>query len=120
MTRINLISDLHPQAYMQFRELAANLQDTPFRAFETLRSAHDQALAYLGGKSKARAWYSAHQYGLAVDFVPLIDGKWNWNVKKEEWDVLKERAHSVGLLNDIPWDRAHVEHPLFRKIRATW
>jgi len=89
-----------------------------FGPFKIYRTPQRQVEMLRTGKSKAGPWSSAHQYGLAVDFVPYIRGSWSWTVPLTTWDHLREQAHKVGLLNDIEWDRAHVEHPAFAKLRA--
>ena len=73
---------LHPIAANAFQELAIDLQNqfeagstpTPFRAFEGYRSPSRQLalLQAVPPVTKARPWRSAHQYGLAVDFVPYV------------------------------------------------
>lgn len=119
---------LHPVARPVFLRLAqlldadfiAGRTSTLFRPFETYRTPQRQLLLFQANKSKttnAGPWSSAHQYGLAVDFVAYRD-QWSWDAS-EDWDHLRARATEVGLRNDIAWDRAHVEHPVFDQLRAT-
>jgi peptidoglycan L-alanyl-D-glutamate endopeptidase CwlK len=109
---------LAPVARSAFADLARLLaHDTPFRAFETYRGPSEQEGAFENGRSKAHAFESPHQFGLAVDFVPRINGNWTWNVPHELWDVLASKAAECGLLVPIAWDRAHVEHPAFKRVR---
>lgn len=117
--------EVHPVCRTQFMGLADALhlgwskQTIPvwFKPFEGLRAPDRQAEAYRKGNSKARAWESAHQYGLAIDFVPFVRGKFSWAVSTADWDILRNAAHEFGLRNDIAWDRAHVEHPRFSELR---
>lgn len=116
---------LHPIARPKFIQLAAQLRKDyddgrvghDFRIFETFRSPARQEYVNRKGNSKAQAFRSAHQYGLAVDFVPYLVGRgYYWDC--DAWDHLRRRAHEAGFLNDIPWDRAHVEHPLWKEIQT--
>ena len=66
------------------RELATGA--IPLRPFEAFRSPRRQAQLYAQGRTLpgkivtyANAWQSYHQYGLAVDFVFFVDGKWTWD-----------------------------------------
>lgn len=92
-----------------------------FDVFESVRLPDRQNQLFAKGRSKARAWQSPHQYGLAADFVPmrvrLDDGSerngWTWDVDVRHWDFLRERAKAHGLYNGIVWDRAHVESAMW-------
>lgn len=122
------VSYLHPRAYPIFLKLYRTLQAdyreglTPhcFEIFETYRSPQHQTFAKSAGRSQADAFWSAHQYGLAVDFVPHSLGRgFYWDAKQSEWDHLRMRAHELGLDNSIAWDRSHVQHPLWLELRTT-
>lgn len=114
---------LHPLAARQFVELhdeltrafEAGQTKTLFVPFETYRSPmrQDELYKQKPPVTKSRAWYSAHQYGLAVDFVAHDAEPWG---DEHDWDFLKATAERHGLLMPIKWDRVHVEHPLFRKL----
>ena len=67
--------------------------------------------------SRADMYQSAHQFGLAVDFVPWDNGRWSWDMK-HPWDALRAAAHKRGLLNELSWDRAHVEHRYWQALRG--
>lgn len=124
--RNDSLEAVHPAAYAAFVRLAELLADdyaagrtkTLFRVFETYRSPEDQDREVIEGNSNARAWTSAHQYGLAVDFVPY-DGGWSWD-QDHDWDWLKQRARSLGLDVPIAWDKVHVQHPHFLALQAAW
>lgn len=119
MTRERSLDLLAPVALIQFRKLADVLRrTTPLLVFETYRDPVEQELVFQEGRSKARAFQSAHQFGLAVDFVPFTDGKWHWpDVNDGVWDTLRVEATKLGLRNTIEWDRPHVEHPAFASVR---
>ncbi len=112
---------LLPSVRNDFANLARDLRrDTRFRPHTGYRSPADQEAAFRRGVTKARAFESAHQFGLALDFVPLGDGnKFVWpDPSDREWDQLRARARGFGLLNNIEWDRPHVEHRLWQRVRA--
>jgi len=83
-----------------------------FRVFETYRSPMRQDYLFEQTKStKARAWQSAHQFGLAADFVPVDEvGFWSWH-DTEDWNWLGQRARDCGLSQPITWDRPHICAP---------
>lgn len=111
---------LHPLARPAFETLAERLKnETVFRAFETYRSPLRQEILYPTGSTRARAWRSPHQYGLAVDFVPWVNGAWTWDADSP-WQQLREYATAAGLLCELDWDRAHVEHPAWKGDFSRW
>lgn len=120
----------HPICVKAFRSLESDLKgasvrgDIPFefRAFETYRTPQRQQLVLDAGTSRARMFQSAHQLGMAVDFVPWTDAKkWHWDVEMHWWSVLKGKAIAHGLDVPLSWDKAHVEHPLWNRVRiAMW
>lgn len=117
MTISRDLSELSPIAWPAFARLERRLLETPFRVFECWRSPARQRELLQLKRTKAGPWRSAHQYGLAVDFVPFIDGAWTWEVGRPTWDLLRLEARAVGLLCELDWDRAHVEHPAFAELR---
>ena len=119
---------IHPACRAKFIALADCLvQDkiagrtrSEFRAFETYRSPARQLELYKQRPpvTQAPPWTSAHQYGLAVDFVAWSEKGWSW-ANSEDWDHLDKRAFEYGLLRPISWDRPHIESPLWRAVQAT-
>lgn len=111
---------LHPVAFTQFTNLAMHLSDayskgdtrTHFRPFEGYRSPARQAhlMNQHPPVTKAGMWESAHQFGLAVDFVAFDGFQWSWN-DREDWLFLQRSARTFGLHVPIAWDKAHVQHP---------
>jgi hypothetical protein len=113
---------LAPVARAAFLGLDAYLRrETRFRCFETYRDPSAQAAAKAAGTSKASPFESAHQFGLAADFVPCTSGttgRWEWPpANSPEWDELRRAAKIFGLENAIEWDRPHVQHPVWRSVR---
>lgn len=124
-TIIKSIHSLHPLVFGQFNDLAMALRSdfkqgrtkTDFRVFETFRTPmRQEELFKLGKSTKASAYRSAHQYGLAADFVPF-GAFWNWD-EGNDYAHLAKRALDFGLTVPYAWDRVHVEHPDFNAIRA--
>lgn len=125
---------LHPIARAKFDTLTAWLASaytigeiaTLFKPFEGYRTPQRQAL--LADKSRedgsmvtgAGMWRSAHQFGLAVDYVALVelDGRtrWSWD-DNHDWDGLARIARSLGLEVPISWDRPHVVHPAWYQVK---
>lgn len=120
MTVIRDINALHPKFAPIAKRLAdalaadykAGLTKTDFQVFETYRSPLRQQELLAKGTTKAGPFKSAHQFGLAVDFVPRINGRWDWS-DFHEWEYMRNKAQSFGLSTPISWDLTHVEHPLF-------
>lgn len=132
------ITDLHAEVRGVFSALTENLalayqaNKTEFllEPFEGLRSPDRQLHLLSKGTTKVGPWKSAHQYGLAVDYVPrrLVFGSelsgvrdWHWPpVEHDDWEVLAELASAHGLITPIKWDKPHVEHPYWKQIRNVW
>lgn len=122
------IETLHPEFAPIVRRLAealagdykSGLTKTDFQVFETYRSPMRQLDLLAKGTTKAGPFQSAHGFGLAVDFVPRVGGRWTWEVQSSEWDYLRQKAKAFGLANSIQWDRPHVEHPRWSAIRKNF
>lgn len=65
--------------------------------FETYRSPSRQDKAKADGKSRAEAWLSWHQYGLAFDavFYNQIARNWYWD---GPWEDVAEIGKGLGLI----------------------
>jgi hypothetical protein len=112
---------LAPVARRSFLGLDAYLRrETRFRCFETYRDPARQAEALAAKTSKAAPFESAHQFGLAADFVPVHTLRgWEWPAAdNDEWDILRRAAKDFGLICPLVWDRPHVEHPAWAAVRA--
>ncbi len=124
----NPIDDLgwvHRKAREQFRGLRRDLEadyklgklNVWFRPFETYRTPMRQLNLQVGA-TNATEYQSAHQFGLAVDFVVWDPNtKWSWK-DAHPWHKLAEYAQRRGLRVPIAWDRVHVEHPVWPQLRA--
>lgn len=115
---------LHPMARGRFIMLANDLAEafkagdtrTLFLPFEGYRPPERQDEVFKAGKSKVRAWGSPHQFGLAVDFVPKVNGRWTW-AAEHDYDFLRRAALVRGLHRPISWDLVHIEHPAWEIVR---
>ena len=89
-----------------------------FQFYEGYRHPARQNHLFSKKKTRARAVYSAHQFGLGADFVPYVNGKWSWD-ESHPWGFLSATASSIGLCSGIAWDRPHVWHPLWDEVRRS-
>ena len=78
------------------------------------QDAYMQLAATIGGVTRADAWQSAHQYGLAADFVRKIDGQWSWD---GDFSVVKSVAEKYGCVVPMSWDPGHVESLDWRDLK---
>lgn len=114
------ISHLHPEARERFGAVLAALDtaDLPFRIFEAYRTPQRQAYLYAQGRTrpgkivtKARAWESYHQYGIAADFVLRIDNTWSWR-SDGRWRNAWKDLHTIGRKNGLEplsWELPHLQ-----------
>ncbi len=114
---INLLAPCARDSFSLLRDRL--LAHTRFRLFETYRTPDEQEKAFARGTSKARAFESAHQFGLAADFVPWDGKQFHWPDRDHpEWRSLAAEASRLGLSVPIGWDRPHVEHRSWARVRA--
>lgn len=116
------IETLHPvmRSPVRMLQLALHEQGSKLRLFETYRSPERQAALLFRRTTKAQAWQSPHQYGLAADFVWHDGDGWSWERVEGRYELLGRLAASVGLAQPIVWDPYHIEHPAFLLIKGAW
>lgn len=94
----------------------------------TLRSNEEQARLYAQGRTApgpivtdAPAGESAHNYGLALDIVPIIDGKPDWQGSDPVWQQIGALGEAAGLewagapgfpFHELP----HFQYPSWRTL----
>jgi peptidoglycan LD-endopeptidase CwlK len=94
----------------------------------TLRSMEDQAVLYAQGRTtpgrivtNAKPGQSAHNYGLALDVVPIVHGKPDWSGNSPVWEQLA----SLGQGHGLQWlgapgsafiEQAHFQHPQWKTL----
>ena len=112
---LTLLATLHPTMIEAAREALAQADAEGLRPIisETLRSPARQDQLYAQGRTapgsivtKARAWESAHQYGLALDVTT------SYGYGSEQQRRLHSLGAAYGFLT-ISWDLPHWEHPEF-------
>lgn len=115
------------------RRYEAGETQTRFEIFETFREPSRQLDLLKKGATKAGIFQSAHNFGLAADFVAYIDGQqaldmgdlagekvlagWNWS-DRNDWTFLRRRAEAFGLTIPIKWDLGHVESPFWQQAKS--
>lgn len=89
----------------------------------TLRSGAEQEALYAKGRTapgavvtNARAGQSAHQYGLAFDFVIMDSGKPDWGGNSPAWDRAIDFGEASGLQSLRPMESAHLQDPNWKAL----
>lgn len=122
MSRLNSISLLAPAFAERLQLFMQHLQaeDPGFQVFETVRTPERQEDLYEIGRTHgdpgygkhvtdAKAYQSAHQFGLAADIWPCDAGQWQWIAKDDpRWEPLIRLAPQFGL-ECLSWERPHVQ-----------
>ena len=115
-SRLTLV---HPR----LAELVRSLSDIvshdgiTFRVTQGLRTYAEQGVIYQQGRTtggpivtRARAGHSWHNFGLAVDTVPFLNGAPDWNESHASWPKLVAAGESLGMRSGKSWgDEPHVE-----------
>lgn len=98
------ISRLHPAIRDKVTRIRDKLQaeKIPFEVFEAFRTPERQAIlkAKRPKVTWVGPWGSIHQYGLAVDFVLKVDGRWSWDdtgARAKHWARMHELAKENGM-----------------------
>jgi peptidoglycan L-alanyl-D-glutamate endopeptidase CwlK len=123
------LSDLAPGYMSRFVQWldACKSQGLDLLVTSTLRTMAEQDALYAIGRTKpgkrvtnAKAGQSAHNYGLALDFVPIVDGKPEWSGKHSHWQMAGSLAPTYGLEWAGTWTRfrelPHVQVPGWRSL----
>jgi peptidoglycan L-alanyl-D-glutamate endopeptidase CwlK len=122
------IDDLHPLFQSRAREflIAAKAAGLDVLLYCGYRSREEQDELYAQGRTKlgkivtnARAGFSAHNYGLAFDAVPIVYGKPAWD-DHAAWETYGNVAASVGLEWAGTWQSfkefPHVQMPNWKSV----
>lgn len=117
VTKINRdFQDLAPFFSLLLQQAIQECQDQglPIYFFEGYRSPQRQGYLFEQGRSregkiitKARAWHSWHQYGVAADLCFKHNGQWAWH-KDDPWDKVHQVMHDFGF-ETLSWEKAHVQ-----------
>ena len=119
------LAKVHPLLARKIRQMADILYaDRPpvvLRVTQGLRTWQEQAALYAQGRSgigpvvtNAEPGHSYHQYGLAVDVVPLqLDGQPDWNTTHPVWQRIVAVGKSLGLTEGAEF-RSFPDYPHFQ------
>jgi peptidoglycan L-alanyl-D-glutamate endopeptidase CwlK len=115
-TRINT---LHPKVRDKAREFInkAEKQNIKLRVSSAYRNYAEQNELYAQGRTKAgsivtnaKGGQSSHNFGTAIDVVPIVNGKADWNT---DWNKIAVIGKSVGFSWGGDWtsfkDKPHFE-----------
>ena len=121
----NKLSAVHPVLADYVHRMYAALvkRGIHIRITDGLRTFAEQDKLYdQGRKTKgdvvtdAKGGYSNHNYGLAVDVVPLVNGKADYKVSNDIWNIIGEEGRRAGLEWGGDWkklvDRPHFQLPV--------
>ena len=100
---------VHPELSRRVHQLF-DILSFPLCVTQGLRTYPQQSELYAQGRTKsgdivtkADAGHSMHNFGLAVDVAPFIDGKVDWNGKDEKWAEILAEAPSCRLAEGALW-----------------
>jgi len=110
-------TQLHPELVKRLDNLLADARDEGYdiRVVSAYRShaEQDKLFRQRPRVTKARGGKSWHNYGLAADLAPFIDGAIYWDEKKFHWSLIGKWAKAADLEWGGNWasfkDRPHVQ-----------
>jgi peptidoglycan LD-endopeptidase CwlK len=116
------LKGVHPLLAGKVREMSNLLGQLgiTIRVTQGLRTWDEQAKLYAQGRTEpdaivteAAPGYSYHNFGLAVDVVPLMQLGPDWNVTHPVWGQIVQMGRSVGLDPGGLW-RTFKDYPHFQ------
>lgn len=123
-TSENRLKKVHPELASRIRAVAATLAQAGINieVVQGLRTFAEQDELFKQGRTKpglvvthAKGGQSNHNYGLAVDVVPFVDGKPNWNAPNSVWVAIGHEGGKLGLEWGGDWkkfiDKPHLQLP---------
>jgi peptidoglycan L-alanyl-D-glutamate endopeptidase CwlK len=115
------IEDLHPIVQIYANHFLEKCKEAGIDLLitSTYRDAESQNALFNQGRTtpghivtNARAGYSFHNFKVAMDVVPLVDGKADWNSPK--WSQIGQIGRGVGLFWGHDWihfkEMAHFQY----------
>jgi peptidoglycan L-alanyl-D-glutamate endopeptidase CwlK len=118
------LDKIHPELANRIGTLLENLTQHGLQVevVQGLRTFAEQDGLFAQGRTRpgpvvtrARGGQSNHNYGLAVDLVPFINGQPNWNAPLGVWTTIGSEAEKLGLEWGGDWkkfvDKPHVQLP---------
>jgi len=127
----DMFNGLHPVVVAKARQLikAMQAQGIVLTIHSGFRSPQEQSELYAKGRTKpgkkvtnADAWQSWHNYGLAFDVVPIVNGKKNW--VSPYWQKIGKAGERLNLIwggsfKNFKGDFGHFEyHPALTLAKA--
>ena len=121
------LADVHPELARRIIQMETALSRSGNPVTITRlggrRTFDEQDALYAQGRTRpgnivtrARAGQSNHNYGLAVDVVPLVNGQPTWNVANAVWQRIGDEGKRAGLNWGGDWqafqDKPHFELPV--------
>jgi hypothetical protein len=129
---LNKLAGVHPELARRIVQIAGELSTGGVKLTITRsggrRTFQEQDELYAQGRTRpgnivtnSRGGQSNHNYGLAVDVVPLVNGQPNWNVPASVWQTIGEAGKRAGLNWGGDWrtfkDPPHFELPVGMSIQ---
>jgi peptidoglycan LD-endopeptidase CwlK len=122
LLRIATPDSLHLETRIRVEALVAALraEQIPLAVYESVRTPTRQANLYARGRvpgqgelgktvTRAKAWQSLHQFGLAVDMVFRSGAAWSWVAPRPgQWERYHELARAQGL-EPLSFEKPHVQ-----------
>jgi hypothetical protein len=121
------LADVHPELARRITQMATALSQAGNPVTITRlggrRTFEEQDALYAQGRTtpgnivtRARGGQSNHNYGLAVDVVPVVNGQPKWNVANAVWQAIGDEGKRSGLNWGGDWqaliDKPHFELPV--------
>jgi peptidoglycan L-alanyl-D-glutamate endopeptidase CwlK len=124
------LDDLHPEIRPMVDDFltACSAAGLDVLVTCTRRSNAEQAALYASGRTApgyvvtdAPAGRSAHNFGLAIDIVPLVNGKPDWKGSDPVWKQIGQ----IGVAAGLQWagspgfpfpEEPHFQHPIWRTL----
>ena len=116
------LSEVYPGLADKVRQMAEQLEQEgiDIRVTQSYRPWSEQAALYDQGRTSpgeivtnARAGFSWHNFGLAVDVAPLIPQGVDWNTNHPAWLRIVAAGTSFGLVSGAEW-RTFPDWPHFQ------
>jgi peptidoglycan LD-endopeptidase CwlK len=116
------LSEVYPGLATLTREMAAQLEaeGIDIRVTQSLRTMAEQEALYAEGRTtqgevvtNARAGFSWHNFGLAVDVAPLTPQGVDWNTNHPVWQRIVATGDTLGLVAGAEW-RSFPDWPHFQ------
>lgn len=116
------INKLHPMVRDKAREFINRVEKElgiKLRVTQTLRTYAEQDALYAKGRTapggivtNAKGGQSNHNFGTALDVVPIVNGKADWNTSNENWSNIGKIGKEVGFAWGGDW-KSFVDKPHF-------